>query len=55
MAVGEQWRVAKYRADGLVQESVLIATLHRAVVGLPVAPLAPLAIHPTRSGWMGSG
>jgi hypothetical protein len=52
MAVGEQWRVAKYRADGLVQESVLIATLHRAVVGLPVAPLA---IHPTRSGWMGSG
>jgi hypothetical protein len=27
MAVSEQWRVAEYRADGLVQESLLVATL----------------------------
>jgi hypothetical protein len=52
MAVGEQWRVAEYRADGLVQESLLMAALCRAVMGLPAATLAS---HSTRSGWMGRG
>ncbi len=52
MAVGERWRVAEYRADGLVQGSLLVAALCRAVMGLPAATLAS---HPTRSGWMGRG
>ena len=52
MAVGEQWRVAEYRADGLVQGSMLVAALYGAVLGLPAAALAS---HPTRSGWLGGG
>jgi hypothetical protein len=52
MAVGEQGRVAEYRADGLVQGSLLVAALYGAVLGLPAAALA---IHPMRSGWMGRG
>ena len=52
MAGGEQWRVAEYRADGLVQGSMLVAALCGAIMGLPAATLAS---HSTRSGWMGRG
>ena len=52
MAVGEQWRVADYRADGLVQGSLFVAALCRAVMGLPTAALAS---QPVRSGWVGRG